>query len=73
MNYQNRTDWGLMLDESSCEDDITARIPRTTREAFGYSVSPLCPRVTFLPRQRGGWLTLAAVVAAIALAAFALA
>ena len=72
MNYGNRTDWSFMLNESSCQDVITARFPRTSREAFGYS-TPLCPRVTFLQRQRGGWLALLIVVAVIALAAFALA
>lgn len=70
MNYGNRTDWGFMLNESSCQDVITARFPRTSREAFGYS-TPLCRRVTFLQRPRGGWIVLLAVV--IILAAFALA
>ena len=70
MNYGNRTDWSFMLTESSCEDVIIARFPRTSREAFGYS-EPLCRRVSFLHRQRGGWIVLLAVVAI--LAAFALA
>lgn len=70
MNYGNRTDWGFMLTESSSQDEITARFPRTSREAFGNS-EPLCRRVSFLHRQRGGWFVLLAVVAI--LAAFALA
>lgn len=70
MNYGNRTDWSFMLNESSCQDEITARFPRTTREAFGYS-TPLCRRVTFLQRPRGGWIGI--VVAVAILAAFALA
>ena len=70
MNYGNRTDWSFMLNESSCQDVITARFPRTSREAFGYS-TPLCPRVTFLQSHRGGWIGIAVAVAI--LAAFALA
>lgn len=65
-------DWDFMVDQGrSTQDALTARFPRTTREAFGhYDVAPLCRRVTFLQRQRGGWLGL--LVAAAILAAFAL-
>lgn len=65
-----RPDWSFMLNESSCRDEITARFPRTTREAFGYS-TPLPARVTLLQRHRGGWIGV--VVAVAILAAFALA
>lgn len=70
MNYGNRTDWGFMLTESSSQDEITARFPRTSREAFGNS-APLCRRVTFLQRPRGGLIGLLLTI--IVLAAFALA
>lgn len=63
-----RSDWSFMLDESACQDEITARFPRTTREAFGHNQgAPLTSlRMTFLPRQRNGWLAIAAVVAVLA-------
>ena len=68
----NRTDWSFMLTESQSSDPITARFPRTSREAFGHGAAlPLCPRVTFLQSHRGGWIGI--VVAVAILAAFALA
>lgn len=67
-----RPDRGFMLDESQSSDPITARFPRTSREAFGHGAAlPLCPRITFLQSHRGGWIGIAVVVAT--LAAFALA
>ena len=66
----NRTDWTFMLTESQSNDPIAARFPRTAREAFGHS-TPLCRRITFLNRPRGGWIGV--VVAVAILAAFALA
>lgn len=67
----NRPDWTFMLDESSCQDEITARFPRTSREAFGSEFCPLGDRVTFLQRPRAGWIGLLATITI--LAAFALA
>lgn len=67
-----RPDWSFMLDESQSNDPITARFPRTAREAFGHSAAlPLCRRITFLPRPRGGWFGI--IVAIVILAVFALA
>lgn len=66
----NRPDWSFMLDEQACDDHITARFPRTSREAFGhYSQPQLEHHITFLPRQRGGWIALAVVVALIVFSA----
>lgn len=58
----------FIIDGTACTDE-TLRFPRTSREAFGhYNGAALAPhRLTFLPRQRGGWL---AMVAAIALIIF---
>lgn len=68
----NRPDYGFLLNESACQDEITARFPRTAREAFGhYNGAPMCQRVTFLQRPRSGWIGL--LVAVAILAAFALA
>lgn len=64
MNYGNRTDWSFMITESSCEDVVTDRFPRTSREAFGYS-DPLPSRITFLHSHRGGWLGVVAVVVVV--------
>lgn len=69
----NRPDYAFLLDETASNDHITARFPRTSREAFGHHHPQprLQHHLTFLPRQRGGWLGL--LVAAAILAAFALA
>ena len=62
----NRPDYAFLLDETASNDPITARFPRTSREAFGHHSQPrLSHDITFLPRQRGGWLAIAAVVAAL--------
>ena len=71
MNYGNRTDWSFMLNESSCQDVITARFPRTAREAFGHHAYAPMRRFSFLPCLRGGWIGV--VVAVAILIAFALA
>ncbi len=58
----------FIIDGTACTDDsLTVRFPRTTREAFGhYHVDALAPhRMTFLPRQSGGWLALAVAVVAV--------
>lgn len=68
----NRADYAFLLDESQSRDPITARFPRTTREAFGhYDATQLAHRVTFLPRPRAGWLGLLAAVAVLAFFALA--
>lgn len=59
----------FIIDGTACTDDnLTARFPRTSREAFGhYHGAARAPqRLTFLPRQRGGWLALVAVIAVLA-------
>lgn len=40
--------------------------PRTAREAFGFDLDPLPGRVSFIERQRAGWLPLAATVLLLA-------
>lgn len=68
----NRADYGFLLDESQSSDPITARFPRTARQAFGhYAADPAPGRITFLPRPRAGWLGLLAVVAVLAFFALA--
>lgn len=63
----NRTDFSFMLDETQCMDDLTARFPRTLREAFGHyhQPAPLRRTVTFLPKY-GSILGAVAVVALLA-------
>lgn len=67
----NRTDYSFLLDEQACDDPITARFPRTSREAFGPHAYTPMRRFSFLPCLRGGWIGI--VVAVAILAAFALA
>ena len=61
-------DWDFMVDQGrSTQDALTARFPRTTREAFGhYDAVPMTHRITFLQRPRAGWLGLLAAVAVVA-------
>lgn len=67
-----RNDYAFMIDESQSSDPITARFPRTSREAFGHHSQPAFGSdLSFLPRHRGGWIGV--VVAIAILAAFALA
>lgn len=67
----NRTDWSFMLDESQSSDPVTARFPRTAREAFGHHAYAPMRRFSFLPCVRTSWIGI--VVAVAILAAFALA
>lgn len=60
----------FMVDGTACTDEVL-RFPRTSREAFGSEYSQLGNRITFLPRQRAGWIGLLAAITI--LAAFALA
>lgn len=61
----NRADYGFLLDESQSSDPITARFPRTARQAFGhYAADPAPGRITFLQRGRTGWAGIAAAVLA---------
>lgn len=63
----SRADYGFLLDESQSSDPITARFPRTARQAFGhYAADPAPSRVTFLQRPRAGWLGLLVAVAVLA-------
>lgn len=63
----NRADYGFLLDESQSSDPITARFPRTARQAFGhYAADPAPSRVTFLQRGRTGWAGIAAAVLMLA-------
>lgn len=67
----NRNDYTIMIDESQSSDPVTARFPRTAREAFGHHDYAPMRRFSFLPCLRGGWIGI--VVAVAILAAFALA
>lgn len=61
----NRADYAFLLDESQSSDPITARFPRTARQAFGhYAADPAPGRITFLQRGRTGWAGIAAAVLA---------
>ena len=67
----NRADYGFLLDESQSSDPITARFPRTARQAFGhYAADPAPSRITFLQRGRTGWAGIAAVVLMLAAVIF---
>lgn len=52
----NRTDYTFLLDESQSSDPITARFPRTSREAFGpYADEPLRRDIHFVYNAPRGW------------------
>jgi hypothetical protein len=56
----------FLIDGTACTDDnLTARFPRSSREAFGHS-DPAPGRITFLQRGRTGWAGIAAVVLVLA-------
>ena len=67
----NRSDYAFMLNESQSSDPVTARFPRTAREAFGHHAYAPMRRFSFLPCLRASWIGVAVAVAI--LAAFALA
>ena len=67
----NRKDYTFLITESQSNDQVTARFPRTAREAFGHHDYAPMRRFSFLPCLRSGWIGLAVAVAI--LAAFALA
>lgn len=59
----NRPDYGFLLDESQSNDPITARFPRTLREAFGpYSTAPMRRDINFIYRAPRGWTVFVAVI-----------
>lgn len=67
----NRPDYAFMLNESQSSDPVTARFPRTAREAFGHHAYAPMRRFSFLPCLRASWIGV--VVAVAILAAFSLA
>jgi hypothetical protein len=57
---------GFLIDGTACTDDnLTARFPRSSREAFGHN-EPAPGRITFLQRSRSGWAGIAAAVLMLA-------
>lgn len=68
--YRAQHPMSSIIDGTVCTDE-TLRFPRTKREAFGhYQFDPAPHRLTFLPRQRGGFIALAAVIAMLLWVAF---
>ena len=58
-----RPDYGFLLDESQSSDHITARFPRTSREAFGhYSDEPLRDDIHFVYNPPRGWAVFVCVI-----------
>ena len=59
----NRTDYCFLLDESQSSDHITARFPRTSREAFGpYAAEPLRRDIRFVYNAPRGWTVFVLVI-----------
>lgn len=59
----NRPDYGFLLDESQSNDPITARFPRTAREAFGhYAHAPLRRDINFVYHAPRGWTVFVFVI-----------
>jgi len=60
--HGNHAPLSFLIDGTACTDDnLTARFPRSSREAFGYN-DPAPKRITFLQRSRSGWVGIAAAV-----------
>lgn len=59
----SRTDYTFLLNESQSNDPITARFPRTAREAFGpYADEPLRRDIHFTYVAPRGWTVFVGVL-----------